>query len=273
VGDSSGFFGVQPLVIMQHLKGMTYLDASCCGDTGFPGYRYIAEAFLQKDPARKYLVLHMSPYALPMRKMTNQAFYPILYDNLISSARFINYIPSIKYRREVTNTVYYWNPNFSFLSFSKENAHDKHNIELAIDVSKDNLGYMPLPNWGDGPSTGACAFEGLFDEDGKPTLKNELEEFKKLADKYQVKLIVIFNHVACDNNPSVKPIQDEVDAFHAAHPDVYIPFDLITTWDKSNFADNFHLHPFASVPHSHEIGVALRKILDNEKKPENRSKQ
>jgi len=42
---------------------------------------------------------------------------------------------------------------------------------------------------------------------------------------------------------------------------VYIPFDLITTWDSDYFADPWHLLPEGAEIHSNNIGKAIQEII------------
>ena len=47
VGDSSGFFGVIPSEVSAGANGTSYLNLSCCADSGWEGHYYQAEMALR----------------------------------------------------------------------------------------------------------------------------------------------------------------------------------------------------------------------------------
>jgi hypothetical protein len=65
VGDSSGFHGVNPDVVMRYLGGLKYLNLSCCAGMGFRGYYGVADFMLRRNPGVKAVVLYLSLRNLP----------------------------------------------------------------------------------------------------------------------------------------------------------------------------------------------------------------
>src|ERR1700674_3492244 len=65
VGDSSGFLGVRPEIVMSYLHGLTYLNLSCCANTGYRGYYGIADFMLRRNPGIKAVLLYVSLNNLP----------------------------------------------------------------------------------------------------------------------------------------------------------------------------------------------------------------
>lgn len=69
-GDSSGFYGIEPSVVMGHLPpGNSYLNMSCCANLGFNGYYNILDFMAARNSAVQYLVLHVTPYTMPIPEM------------------------------------------------------------------------------------------------------------------------------------------------------------------------------------------------------------
>ena len=83
----------------------------------------------------------------------------------------------------------------------------------------------------------------------KHNYKKSLNKIAAISNKYKVKLIVLFNPVACSNSIKMSPIITEIEEFKKSHPEVLIPFDFITTVNKKQFGDqyldyNIGLYPF-----------------------------
>ena len=109
---------------------------------------------------------------------------------------------------------------------------------------------------------GPSIIRNFYDSSGKPTLKKSLQKVKQIADRYNVKLIVIFNQVACEDSEQIIPIHNDLEIFKKKNPDVYIPFGFITSIDKEEFSDHWHLTPDASIPHSHKVGKVLGNYIN-----------
>jgi hypothetical protein len=109
VGDSSGFHGVRPDIVMRYLGGMKYLNLSCCANTGYDGYYAIADFMLRRNPGIKALVLYISLNAMPHARLVGG-------DRATGGAERIRgsftdlwaYLspPSMALRRQVTDAVY-----------------------------------------------------------------------------------------------------------------------------------------------------------------------
>src|SRR5215212_3748614 len=59
VGDSSGFFSIQPTIVNRYLPGHKYINLSTGGNHTFDGFRGIAEYALRRSKRIKYVVLHI----------------------------------------------------------------------------------------------------------------------------------------------------------------------------------------------------------------------
>ena len=111
VGDSSGLYGVRPNIINNYLEGMNYINISCCADIGWKGYAITSNYFLRKNSNTKFLVLYVSPYAIPNphnidSELTND-IKGIYEDNLdIDIFRIFNYLPSQALRKSLLDIVF-----------------------------------------------------------------------------------------------------------------------------------------------------------------------
>jgi hypothetical protein len=65
VGDSSGFFSLQPAIINRYLDGWKYVDLNTGGTHAYDGYYAIAEYMLRRSHHIKYVVLYIFPLYLP----------------------------------------------------------------------------------------------------------------------------------------------------------------------------------------------------------------
>ena len=253
VGDSSGLNGVQPYVVERTLGSHhPYINGNCCGDTGYAGYRYLAETFLRHAPRAKYLVFYTTPLCVP--SLGREGLSRSLYRALISPFRFVEALPSLHYRIAITNLVYYG--TYSHLMFDNMLSSE------VIKRFSESKGWYPAPA---SPKrevvpTDECDFDPSYNAPDNPTLKPELEKLKAVADKYHVKLILLFNPVACTAGPKIKPLVDDLNDFLQHHPDVIMPLPYITTINSDAFANAMHLSEEASVGNSERVGKALARV-------------
>src|SRR5258708_15734774 len=85
VGDSSGFFSLQPTIIDRYLRGKRYVNLSTGANQAFDGYKAIAEFSLKRTPSIKYVVLHMFPSLVPSPfNVREGGLSPLLQENLVS---------------------------------------------------------------------------------------------------------------------------------------------------------------------------------------------
>ena len=257
IGDSSGYYGVQPKIVERYIGNYSYINASCCGDTGYAGYRYLADIYLRDHPSAHYLVLYITPYLFPM--YSKEGFSPSIYRAYLSPFRFVDKLPSLQYRIAVTNLVFYGN----YSHVMRDDSEFPNYIEKWVKQYPQTGGWVPIPV---APKrltvpAGECDFNHVYDYKGAPTVRDELEKIKKVTDKYHAHLIVMFNPVACTAGPIIQPIIDDVKDFQKENPDVIVPFPVITTWKPEDFNDPWHLFEKASVPNSERVGNALTKIV------------
>ena len=284
VGDSSGFYGVRPIIVNSYLNGLNYLNLSCCADSGWEGYVYTANHYLKNNPEAKYLVLYASPYSLPMqyKKGFSEDLKNIFGD--VKDKNFFkifNYIPSLYHRKRILNFLYQNDIEDKSKEYKRviKNLGVVNNFESYtgykysefikyLSSSKGWLPYDRKKGWKDMPinKCGNGITRNFYDAYGNPTLKNSLQKIKKIADRYNTKLIVLFNPVACKDSKKMGPIHNEIKSFKKLNPDVLVPLNFINTNDKEDFSDRWHLTPKASIKQSHEIGKILEDYLNLSRK-------
>jgi hypothetical protein len=281
VGDSSGFFGVRPTILKEYLGDKNFSNISCCATVRWDGYALIADHFLSNNNNAEYLVLYVNPYSLPMvykGKGDTSALIKGAFGNS-GTARFFklfHYIPSLYYREHVQNFIYRKEPE----TLSKKYERFLHSIGttnfekvtnyktaqlieyiqfsggwLPLTINKQSLLAMPRDLCDE------TMLANFYGEDGRPTLNKYLLKIKKVADSNNVKMIVMFNPVSCKISEEIQPVVDDLDLFKQNNPEVYIPFNFITTWDEDEFSDQWHVSPEASIRNSHRVGKALEKII------------
>ena len=279
VGDSSGLFGVRPNIVKSYLSGMDYINTNCCADMGWEGYAYSANYYLKKNPNAKYLVLYVTPYSLPMQFKKGfsddlaNIFGETDYDNLFN---FFSFLPSLYLREDIQNLVYRQDNENKENEFKRvmkqigvaENFEEitGYKISRFTEFLESSAGWLPYDkkyNYRNIPvdACGKQITNNFYDNSGNGTLKKSLNKIAAVSKKYKVKLIVFFNPVACIDSHKMIPIISEIEEFKKSHPEVLIPFDFITTLNKNQFGDQWHLTTEASIKQSHEIGKSLKKLL------------
>lgn len=280
IGDSSGIHGVKQNVISEYLKGMKYFNASTGAPVGWKSYYIMAEDYLKRLESIKYLVLHINLYSLPYvydhryGVWKHQSAFLAIDKAYNSLNKFVPLIPSMYYRPKILHMVYY-SEDFQYKKFNSPEDN------LSLQINRDANWYPRQDNKIEVPSPiGECQngilnqdskpietrmnqlmFDGLYDQNGNPAFAKGLTNLKNIVDKYNKKLILIISPVSCYEGEKLKPLRDDFERFKNKNPDVYIPFDLITTWSSSYFADPWHLLPQGAEIHSNNIGKAIREII------------
>jgi hypothetical protein len=279
IGDSSGLFGVRGNIVKEYLGGMDYINASCCVGVGWDGYAYTADYFLRKNRKAKYLVLYVTPYSLPMMSQNNNSEHLkklFNYGSKVDLFQYLLYVPSLYFKEQIQNSVYGFSaesraegykrllPAMLVRHFEKLTGYRSEQLPEFLEFSRgwfpfDFKSIVHTPKG----ECGSRISDKFFDQNGNPTLARALSKISKTADKYNVKTIVMFNPVICTMSKSIEPILADISLFQKNNPEVYIPFNFITTWSEHKAADEWHLRSEASVENSHRVGKALREMISS----------
>jgi hypothetical protein len=281
IGESTGLYGVDAVTINQHLNELTLVNASFVGDSTWQIYTSVAEHYLQQTHA-KYLMIYLSPYkpqafaANKSSNKTNVAGLGTKLTDLYSSPwRFFYQFPSIFFRKEIADFAYYREEKTKtrYLDVLKKTIqnYQPNSEQSSADFLSENLGWVPLSRdlrnkkFFDKMPRGAC--DSNINESMLHSKRQDMEfadfliEIRALAKKFNAKLMIVFNPVPCTISQQIMPFVEEVELFKKNNPDIYMPFEVIRTYDEKYFVDQWHLTPEGANKNSHELGKELARFF------------
>jgi len=298
VGDSSGFYGIDPRAIMKYLPaGTSYLNMSCCANLGFRGYYNILEYMARHNSSIRYMVLHITPYTMPRPEMWDadganlwgapgmEVFGNAIHREFISPWRFLQ-PPSTAYRRQVSNFVYYFGPLIDrFGSAIRKSTTAREPVgEPPVDILravlgsdayleflrnyKESHGWTPETDQAGGVYASECdtPVPDFFDYrtmSRKTYLEDVFDAFAELARRHNSTLVIVFQPVACvlGTGKLNEKTRNIIEQFKLAHPEVEIPFPLIQTWPVNLFTVPAHISREHTNLLAERLGPVLAKIL------------
>ncbi len=265
VGDSSGLHGIQPLAVMNYLDGAGFVNVNATADGGYDGFRYLAEYYLKRVPKAKHFVFYVSPKNIPARANpligpNPQLFKMIRHEYLSIWGKLKP--PSLPLRSPITNLAYYGKYQDKLYNFSDTDITGKLPLN-EVQMMVQNRGWYPY-GVETGLQTEDCDFRMNYKND--LTFEKELDKFATVARAHQANLAIVFSPVSCEPLSGVytDPVQKQLDSFRLRHPEVFVPFDLMTTWPAALFADDYHLHDEAAAALSERLGKAMKDWLGQE---------
>jgi hypothetical protein len=305
-GDSSGFYGIEPSVVMKHLpQGVSYLNMSCCANLGFRGYYNIFEFMAQHNKSIRYMVLHITPYTMPRPEMWDadganiwgtpglEVFGDAVYKEFVAPRQLVH-PPSLAYRRQVTSSLYYLKPLIEYLRPAIGLSLDRNPVSSESEPSVDFLrtsknsepyleflrefrgtrGWMPESDQRGGVYASECdiptpEFFNLHTMSYKTYLEEVLDSFAALARRHDATLVVVFQPVACvlgTGAPSARA-RTIVEHFKRGHPEVEIPFPLIETWPADMFSVPAHVRHEYTDQIGNRLGAAMAEIMSRRGTP------
>lgn len=289
-GDSSGFFGIKPEQIMEYLPdGITYLNMSCCANLGYRGYYNLLWLMAERNPSVKYIVLYISPTIMPRAEFWDtdgaalwqdpslKVFGGDIYREFLSGWRIFQ-LPSLAFRREVTNKVYKLSGKFGSTDRPISN---NPRYEQFLQMYRDTFGWMPENDPRVQVPASECQMQAhqFFDISSlswKTYIEEVLDEFASLARRMGVTLIVAFQPVACTFGTGKGSLEAHkaLEQFKINNPDVEIPFKLIETWPSHYFSVPAHIKNEYIHLIGERLGKAMAEILqhDQMEKPAQYSK-
>jgi hypothetical protein len=295
-GDSSGFYGIEPSVVMKHLpKDVSYLNMSCCANLGFNGYYNIFEFMARRNPSLRYMVLHITPYTMPRPETWNadganlwgtpglEVFGDAVYNEFVAP-RQIMHPPSLAYRGRVTQVAYSLprllgyrlgqrSPDPQVLPAGGEapvdflRADSPMYLEFLGTVTPAR-GWMPESDIRGGVYASECEiptpdFLDFRTRLRKTYLEEVFDSFAALAKRHDAILVIVFQPVACvfgTGEPSAIA-RAVVAKFKRDHPDVEIPFPLIETWPAEIFSVPAHVRREYTDRIGDRLGNAMAEIV------------
>lgn len=277
VGDSSGFYGIEPSAVMRYLPpGVSYLNMSCCANLGYRGYLNVFQFMAERNDSIRYLVLHISPYAMPRQELwdsdgaalwqdtTLKVFGSDLYREFISPWR-LTHLPSLAFRREVTDRIYYINGLFN--RPDRPFLNNPPYLEF-LRLYKETRGWMPEPDIRiNVPATECKPEQSAFFDIRRFARKTYIEEildtYADQAARYRATLVVVFQPVACifGTGQGSAQVRQGIMRFKMNHPEVEIPFPFIETWPSEKFSVEAHVKREYSNELGNRLGKAMAEIV------------
>lgn len=277
-GDSSGFYGIEPSVVMDHLPSeVSYVNMSCCANMGFNGYFNMFKLAIERNPAMEYFVLHITPYTMPRSEMWDgdgaalwgpagiTVFGDALYEEFISPVRSLFRLPSLAYRRDVTRTLYY--SEGLFVDRDPILSHNVNYLEFN-GMFRETLGWAPERDIRYHVPAAECdvptpTFFSLEHLSQRTYIEEVFSAFADLAAENDVQLVIVFQPVACvfgTGEPN-REAREAIARFAEAHPEVEIPFPLIETWHSDMFSVPAHVRREHTDLIGNRLGSALAEIV------------
>ncbi|WP_457492196.1 hypothetical protein [Tardiphaga sp. P5_C7] len=276
-GDSSGFYGIDPRVVMSNLPTpASYLNMSCCANLGYRGYFNILDMMARNNSSIKYMVLHVTPYTMPRPEMWDsdgaalwavpelKVFGDAVYDAYLSIWRVFQ-LPSLAFRRRVTDFVFYANGFFN--EPGRPLLNNVNYLEF-LKVFRESSGFMKetdprvavSPAECDVPTPTFFSFRGMRN---KTYLEEVFDSYADLAARHRAKLVVVFQPVACSlgTGKGSQEARAVIEDFKKSHPEVEIPFPLIETWPADMFSVPAHVKAEYTDKIGHRLGRAMSDIM------------
>jgi hypothetical protein len=270
VGDSSGFFSLQPTIINRYLPGKRYANLSTGANQAFDGYKAIAEFALKRTPSIKYVVLHMFPQLVPSPASLHEGgLSPLLQENLIS------------FRSWLTPPSAALSPYFKTLLFDGRRYHrgealSNHKVTLEFRASAElTQGWTPEHDVRFDRLFGRTPFypddrndwSGELPGSERSTINYVLGDFERMVESYGAKLIVAFGPIpqgaVLPNESTRRHADHELERFQVEHPNVVFLFPLITQFTSDKFGQFNHIAREYTFISSKRMGIALRNYFND----------
>ena len=269
VGDSSGFFSLQPTIVNRYMDGKKYVNLSTGANQAFDGYKANAEYALRHAPSIKYVVLYMFPQLVPATAVLRAGgLAPLLQDNLVSFRSEVMppsaaLAPYAKYKL------------FEGRDYRPGDALSNHKVALEFRATVDQtLGWAPehdirfdrlygkLPFYSDDRR---IDWMGMLPGSEPSAIVHTLTDFHRMVESYGAKLIVAFapipEQLIVFDDYGRKATEETMARFQREHPSVVFLFPLATTFTPDKFAQFNHIAREYVFLSSKRLGEALGKYF------------
>jgi hypothetical protein len=277
-GDSSGFYGIDPRVVTRHLPtGTSYINMSCCANLGFRGYYNLLEFMADRNPSIRYLILHFTPYTMPLPQTWDsdgaalwgipdvKVFGDAVHQAFLSPWRAMFHFPSLAFRRQATDNVFYIHGLFNQLD--RPLLRNDNYLEF-LRIFRDTHGWMRESDVRQTIPSTECqvplpTFFDLHTLARKTYLEEILETYAAMARRHNATLVVVFQPVACTfgSGQGSAEARALIDRFMRDNPDVEIPFQLIETWPADMFSVAAHVRWEYTDKLGDRLGAAMAEIM------------
>ena len=256
IGDSSGFHGIRPNLVMKEVGDIRYFNLSCCANTGYDGYHDLMKFALDHDPRLRAIVLYVTFNNLPPPRLMGGD--PKLGATKIHEAYLgpwsVVALPSIALRSVVTDAFYSLfgivAPRGNGLNFETldmlRSVHDEHgwwgehDPRSAGDKGKRFFRELcgPRDLWDIGR-------DSLSSASGEFLPLVTFDRFAALAKSYGKKFIIVFQPHPCSqlNEKTLQALEDSLSLLKRKYSDLYVyPDGLFEHWPHEVFSSADHLY-------------------------------
>jgi hypothetical protein len=266
VGDSSGFHGVRPDIVMRYLGGLRYVNLSCCAALGYRGYYGIADFMLRRNPGIKAVVLYVSLNNLPRADLIDGQHQLGAFIQNSLTTPFASLSPAtVALRQRIvdamekkgqakTDAVFTHDMRASARAHNGWWAeHDRRMTgERRTAFWREVCGPTGVKVWNDQPS--------YYAPDGQSYTLAELERFALLTQHHGAKLIVLFHPFSCPEVEGnfIEARRADIRTLVERHHNVIaLPEQMMESWPTEEFASADHLR----VGYDEENGKRVGKVL------------
>jgi hypothetical protein len=274
IGDSSGFYGVNPRLVARYLGGLDYVNLNCCAVMGFDGYYAVAHFMLRHNPSIKAIVLYMSPLNF-LDSQSDDSFADPLQSSFDSLKSYVM-PPSLALRRDVTESAY------TLGGLGRTSANDNPEIERRLRFIRDHNGWFPEDDirlsgkaldryWHDfcGPDLHFVRNDAQVYYSHGLLARRESQLFVKvahladLAAGYGAKLILIMHPLPCAfGGTAFDARARDLARLRSQYPNLVVaPADAFFRLPTEMFSSVAHLRIGNEIPNSRRVGLAVADAL------------
>jgi hypothetical protein len=274
VGDSSGFHGVRPELVMRHLGGLKYVNLSCCASVGYRGYYGVADFMLRRNPGVKAVVLYVSLNGLPRADLIRGDHQIGEYIADLLTAPFAHLAPpTVALRQHIVDRVKLSRLPMNqaiFVADLKQSTQQhfgwwaEHDRRLAAPKRTEYwhriCGDTGVPVKDDGDIFyGDDVLRGRYSY-----MRAELQRFASLAAEHGAKFILAFHPFSCrgvDGNFLTARREDLAALLKQNRNMIALPEEMLVPWPTERFVSSDHLHIGYDEENSRRLGRLLAQAL------------
>ena len=269
VGDSSGFHGVRPDIVMRHLGGLKYVNLSCCAALGYDGYYGIADFMLRRNPGIKAVVLYVSLNNLPRADLIKgqHQLGEFIQNSLTTPFSYLS-PPTVALRQRIVDAMEKKGQARTDAVFTDDmRASTREHNGWWAEHDRRLAGDKRVAFW-----RATCGETGVntidpasyVAPDGRSYMVTELERFATLAAHHGAQLVVMFQPFSCPGLDAnfLTARRADIRTVLTRHRNVsVVPEQILDPWPREKFVSGDHLRVGYDEENSMRVGKALAHVL------------
>jgi hypothetical protein len=274
VGDSSGFHGVRPEIVMSYLGGLKYLNLSCCANTGYRGYYGIADFMLRRNSGIKAVVLYVNLINLPRADLIHGEHEMGDYIQNSLTSPFAYLAPaSIAFRQRIADRIRGERVSRTAAAFIADMQQStqrhygwwaEHDRRLA-GAKRADYWRRSCGETGVAVSDDDDSFYAVDAVHGRRSyLHTELQRFAALAAGHGARFIVAFHPFSCRGleGSLLAARRSDIRAVMQQYGNmVALPEQMLELWPTERFVSTQHLRVGYDEENSRRLGRMLAQAL------------